>query len=85
MFRNGVWDYVKKKELQPNDYIFPGRETNKTGYPKYVTHPRILDYEQDVLPLTPAGNATERHICLAYACKARGCFCNDDELESVKR
>jgi hypothetical protein len=32
----------------PNDYIFPGRETNKTGYPKYVTHPRILDYEQDV-------------------------------------
>lgn len=29
-----------------------------------------LDYERDVLPLTPAGNATERHICLAYARKA---------------
>ena len=40
----------------------------------------VLDYEQDVLPLTPAGNATERHICLAYARKARGCFCNDEEL-----
>jgi len=25
-----------------------------------------LDYEQDVLPLTPAGNATERHIVRSY-------------------
>ena len=29
-----------------------------------------LDYEQDVLPLTPAGNATERHIVAAYIDKA---------------
>lgn len=28
--------------------------------------PVALDYERDVLPLTPAGNATERHMCLAY-------------------
>ncbi len=28
--------------------------------------PVMLNYEQDVLPLTPAGNATERHICVAY-------------------
>ncbi|MCJ7551622.1 MAG: hypothetical protein MUQ30_18270, partial [Anaerolineae bacterium] len=28
--------------------------------------PVTLDYERDVLPLTPAGNATERHMCLAY-------------------
>ena len=32
--------------------------------------PLALDYEQDVLPLTPKGNATERHLCLAYARKA---------------
>ena len=32
--------------------------------------PVELDYDRDVLPLTPAGNATERHICLAYARKA---------------
>lgn len=32
--------------------------------------PVELDYEKDVLPLTPSGNATERHICLAYARKA---------------
>jgi hypothetical protein len=31
------------------------------------TAPVTLDYDRDVLPLTPAGNATERHICEAYA------------------
>ena len=29
--------------------------------------PVTVDYERDVLPLTPAGNATERHIVAAYA------------------
>jgi hypothetical protein len=28
--------------------------------------PVTIDYERDVLPLTPAGNATERHILVAY-------------------
>jgi hypothetical protein len=28
--------------------------------------PVTIDYERDVLPLTPSGNATERHIILAY-------------------
>jgi hypothetical protein len=28
--------------------------------------PVTIDYDQDVLPLTPAGNATERHILAAY-------------------
>ncbi len=28
--------------------------------------PVEVDYERDVLPLTPAGNATERHMLLAY-------------------
>ena len=32
------------------------------------------DYERDMLTLTPAGNATERHMCLAYARKARDHF-----------
>lgn len=32
--------------------------------------PVRLDYDADVLPLTPAGNATERHLCLACARKA---------------
>ena len=29
-------------------------------------NPVAIDYEQDVLPLTPAGSATERHIVVAY-------------------
>jgi len=31
----------------------------------------VLDWERDVLPLTPSGNATERHLLLAYDRKAR--------------
>lgn len=33
-----------------------------------------LDFEQDVLPLTPAGNPTERHVCSAYRVKAEKQF-----------
>ncbi len=42
--------------------------------------PAELDYEQDVLILTPSGNATERHMCLAYARKAKEIFKDTDEL-----
>jgi hypothetical protein len=43
--------------------------------------PVELDYERDVLVLTPSGNATERHICLAYARKAREMFDDDNALQ----
>lgn len=42
--------------------------------------PVKLDYANDVLPLTPAGNATERHMCLAYARKAQLYFKDDAKL-----
>jgi hypothetical protein len=42
-------------------------------------HPVTLDYEADVLPLTPAGNATERHIVTAYLLAAARCFPSDAE------
>jgi hypothetical protein len=32
--------------------------------------PVVLDYDRDVLPRTPSGNATERHMCAAYVDKA---------------
>lgn len=32
--------------------------------------PVTIDYDADVLPLTPSGNATERHILRAYTCAA---------------
>ena len=42
--------------------------------------PLELDYENDVLPLTPSGNATERHICLAYVQKAKSLFGDSEQL-----
>ena len=39
-----------------------------------------LDYEADVLPLTPAGVATERHIISAYRTKADEVFADADTL-----
>ncbi|MDR1745026.1 MAG: hypothetical protein LBS30_04650 [Planctomycetota bacterium] len=39
-----------------------------------------IDYDRDVLPLTPAGNATERHLCAAYDNKARAAFANESDL-----
>jgi hypothetical protein len=42
--------------------------------------PVELDYEQDVLTLTPSGNATERHMCSAYARKALKIFAQSEEL-----
>lgn len=39
--------------------------------------PVVLDYDADVIPLSPGGNPTERHLCLAYARKARQ-VCNGD-------
>lgn len=46
---------------------------------KYL-NPVEVDYEADVLALTPAGNATERHMCVAYARKAKAIFGEGDEL-----
>jgi len=42
--------------------------------------PVELDFEKDVLPLTPGGNPTERHLCLAFARKARQVFTEDMAL-----
>ena len=42
--------------------------------------PVELDYERDVLVLTPAGNATERHMCSAYARQAVQRFGEGDAL-----
>ncbi len=36
--------------------------------------PAAVDYDRDVLPLTPSGNATERHICAALDRRARAAF-----------
>ncbi len=65
-------------ELEPCSRDFVARlrglsEDRNRGLVERVNRylsPVTLDYDRDVLPLTPSGNATERHICLAYARKA---------------
>lgn len=42
-----------------------------------------LDYDEDVLPLTPAGNATERHIVRAYHEKALERFAGNVPMAAV--
>jgi hypothetical protein len=41
--------------------------------------PVKLDYERDVIPLTPKGNVTERHLCVAFEQKAAHVFPNDSQ------
>jgi hypothetical protein len=41
--------------------------------------PAEVDYEGDALPLTPADNATERHLCEAYEAKACAVYPDDHE------
>jgi hypothetical protein len=44
--------------------------------------PAAIDYGRDVLPLTPAGAATERHIITAYINRARQAFHQPADLTS---
>lgn len=45
-------------------------------YLKTVT----IDYEKDVLPLTPSANPTERHLCLAYFEKSKNVYSSEDDF-----
>ena len=45
-------------------------------------NPLTLNYDEDVLPLTPKGNATERHLCLAYAQKAASQYPEESALRA---
>jgi len=47
-----------------------------------VLDPALIDYERDVTSLTPNGNATERHLCIAYDVKARRLY--PDEASRVQ-
>jgi len=38
-----------------------------------------IDYQEDLLPLTPSGNPTERHIVLAYALKSEVLIPDEEE------
>ncbi len=42
--------------------------------------PVSIDYEKEVIPLTPAGNPTERHLCTAYHEKSKKMFPDEKEF-----
>ena len=46
------------------------RTRDMVGRVNPAMRPVELDYAQEVVPLTPKGNATERHLCQAYENKA---------------
>ena len=56
------------------------RNRDLTGRVNEYLCPVELDYGRDVLVLTPSGNATERHICAAYARKAKKVFGDNEKL-----
>jgi len=43
-----------------------GRNRDVAARVNAYLDPVVIDYDRDVLPLTPAGNATERHMVVAY-------------------
>lgn len=56
-----------------------GRNRKMIGRVNEHLDPVTIDYEDDVLPLTPAGNATERHLLVAYEQRARELFPDEEE------
>ena len=54
------------------------RNRTMLGRINAVLDPVLIDYERDVTSLTPNGNATERHLCIAYDLKARQLYPDDE-------
>jgi hypothetical protein len=66
---------VKDKDfLSSLSAIARNRNLGVVGRVNPFLAPVIVDYDRDVLPLTPGGNATERHLCAAYDNKAKQVF-----------
>ncbi|MCX8065167.1 MAG: PHP domain-containing protein [Candidatus Hydrogenedentes bacterium] len=43
-------------------------------------YPLTIDCEKDVIPLTPAGNPTERHLCVAFLEKSKMVYAKQEEF-----
>ncbi|NLG49835.1 MAG: hypothetical protein GX552_06980 [Chloroflexi bacterium] len=79
--------FVYEKTLSPADEALAdlrqrAAERNRDVVARVNAYldPVVIDYDRDVLPLTPAGNATERHILLAYDIAARKHFPEREDL-----
>lgn len=71
---------VQAREL--DGYRQRARERNEALLRRVNAHLKgvAIDYETDVLPLTPAGNATERHIISAYVNKVKAVYQKPDAV-----
>ncbi|HMO49933.1 MAG TPA: hypothetical protein PKE26_04485 [Kiritimatiellia bacterium] len=63
-------DIVSRSFLQRLSEQAAQRNREVINRVNHVLKPALIHYEADVLPLTPNQNATERHICQAFARKA---------------
>jgi len=82
-YQMGVGFPKAQLEGEPGQFLLNLRKTAQErnrelmGRVNEYLRPVELDYKRDVLVLTPSGNATERHVCLAYARKAKEVFKDD--------
>ena len=79
-FPSATLDGVQKDFLLSLRKTAQQRNQDLMGRVNEHLKPVEVDYEKDVLVLTPGGNATERHMCLAYARKAKEIFGDGDKL-----
>ncbi len=79
-FPRATLDGVQKDFLLSLRKTAQQRNQDLMGRVNQHLKPVELNYEKDVLVLTPGGNATERHMCLAYARKAREIFGDGDKF-----
>lgn len=70
----------QKKFLENLSGIAKNRNIELVKRVNEFLNPVVIDYQKDVLPLTPKGNATERHICSAYSKKAEQIFKDNQKL-----
>ena len=73
-------DSPEKEFLQTLRNIAQQRNRELMGRVNEHLRPVELDYRRDVQTLTPSGNATERHMCLAYARKAKDLFDDTEQM-----
>ena len=79
-FTNAEMEGVQKEFLHNLRQTAQQRNRNLIDRINKHLKPAEIDYERDVLILTPSGNPTERHICLAFARKAKEFFSSEDAL-----
>jgi len=65
---------VQRKFLEKIASIARNRNLELISRVNEYLKPVEIDYQKDVIPLTPKGNATERHICIAYLIKREKCL-----------